>query len=590
MKQRLKMKNPTYAQFMNEVENIISNLSKDELKNKIMGFAENQNISDRNKFLKILKNTFPESVCVEAEETKPQISSEKLIERIKNFEKRILDGEFFDEEKNWEAQEAEEHSYWGRRDSNDDEIEFSNEPYVLEAIEMLEEAKRFFRKGEIETVFEAYGMLFDIFEHSDNYEEECFVYGFSFMGAIKSDIYKEHKTIYLRCLYLDLVKENNFNAVYAFLSNEEEILLSDIIEIARPPLPKLETVIHGLIEHLKPDANYDKLLIDVLSVKGEMEEVKKFAYDYGKNHPAVFLYYYLCAKEQKLPQPDLLKIILDGIKLIPEKYRTRSILGLDLAEIAKKMGDKENLALGYSTAFYSDPELKNLVYFLDFLILEDRGNQQLELREYLSKKDIKKTESYSFADFNSQENIYSLDSSEINSPALILGRYILEGIEPFLDLIKTKDYLGFSSSMKYAALIVSLTLKSISQSHNAVVIDLLVEHYCGDKMNEEYVILKKLISNKANSLKDTQTYLIKPLQEIEKLTVNRVSHILSNKLRGGYESACLLLVACAEAKQILTKDGNELIQHSDNQFKKFSAFRKYLKDLTSMSKYLMPVR
>lgn len=584
------MKNPTYAQFMNEVENIISNLSKDELKNKIMDFAENQNISDRNKFLEILKNTFPENVCAEAEETKPQIPSEKLIERIKNFEKRILDGEFFDEEKNWEAQEAEEHSYWGRRDSNDDEIEFSNEPYVLEAVEMLEEAKRFFRKGQIEAAFKAYGMLFDIFEHPDNYEEECFVYGFLFKDAIKSNIYKEHKIIYLRCLYLDLVKENNFNAVYAFLSNEEEILLSDIIEISRTPLPKLEAVIQGLIEHLKPNADHDKLLIDVLFVKAGIEEIKKFAYDYGKNHPAVFLYYYLYAKEQKLPPTDLLKLILDGIKLIPGKYRTRSILGLDLAEIAKKMGDVENLALGYSTAFYSDPALKNLVYFLDSLVSEDKVNQQIELKEYLSKKDVKKTEPDSFADFSSKENIYLLNSSEIDSRILIVGRYILEGIEPFLDLIKPEDYLGFSSSLRYVALIASLTLKSISQSYNAVIIDLLVDHYCCNKANEERVILKRLISNKANSLKDPKTYLIKPLQVIENLAINRVSHILSNKLRGGYESACLLLSACAEAKQILTKDGNELIQHSDNQFKRFTAFRKYLKDLTSMSKYLMPVK
>ncbi len=174
------MKNPTYTQFMNEVEIVISNLSKDELKNKIIGFAENQNISERNKFLKILRNGLSEDLYANKENIEPQISPKKLIERIKNFEQRILDGEFFDEEKNWKAQEAEEHSYWGRGDNFDDESDFSNEPYVLEAIEMLEETKGFFRKGQIETAFEAYCMLFDIFEHPDNYEEECFVYGFSF--------------------------------------------------------------------------------------------------------------------------------------------------------------------------------------------------------------------------------------------------------------------------------------------------------------------------------------------------------------------------------------------------------------------------
>ena len=584
------MKNLTYAQFMNEVESIICNLSKDELKSKIMDLAESQGISDRNNFLKIIKKGLSENICSIIEKPEPQISSEKLVERIKNFEQRILDGEFFDEEENWRALDREEHAHWHRYDDYNDEVDFSNEPYVLEAIELLEEAKRFFRKDDIKTAFEAYGMLFDIFEHPDNYDEECFVYGFSFKEAINSEIYNEHKTIYLRCLYLDLVKSNNLNAIYTFLVNEDEILLSDIIEIARSPLPKFGEVIHGLIEYLNPNAKYDKLLIDALFIKGGMEEIKKFAYANGRNHPAVFLYYYQSAKEQKLPNSDLLQAILDGIKIIPQKYQTRSLLSLDLIKLAKKTDDKKNLSLGYSTAFYSDPSLKNLTYFLDFLVSEPKDNQYVELKEYLSKKDIKKLNPYDVSYFNRyrnlSEDIYSLGPSEIDSQTLIIGRYILQGLEAFLGVVKAKDYLGFSDSLKHVAVIVSLILKSISQSYNAVVIDLLVDHYCCDKINEERIILKKLISNKANCLPNPQTYLIKPLQTIEKLAINRVSYILNNKLRGGYESSCLLLVACAEAKQILTNDGNNLIQNIDSQFKKFSAFRKPLKELTARSKYL----
>lgn len=588
------MKNLSYAQFMSEVETIISNLSEKGLKNRIMNFAEVQTAPERNNFLKVLKNELSTNICSDKEKANPQISPEKLIERIKNFEQRILGGEFFDEEENWKAMDKEEHSYWNKYDDYNDEIDFSNKPYVLEAIELLEETKGFFRKNDIETAFEAYGMLFDIFEHPDNYEEECFVYGFSFKDAIDTEIYNEHKTIYLRCLYLDLAKKNNLNAIYTFLANEEEILLSDIIEIARSPLPRLNEVSHGLIEYLKSNAKYDKLLIDILFIKGGMEEVKKFAYANGKNHPAVFLYYYYYAKEKELPQSDLLQLILDGIKIIPQKYQTRSLLSLDLIETAKKTNDKKDIALGYSTAFYSDPTLRNLTYFLDFLALEYKENQHIELREYLSEKDIKKSDPYGVIYFNRHHNlsedIYSLNSSKIDSQTLIIGRYILEEPQTLLDLVKPKDYLGFSDSPKYIAVIVSLILKSISQSRDAVVIDLLVDYYCCDTTNEERIILKKLISNKANSLPDPQTYLIKPLGTIEKLSVNRVTHILENKLRGGYESACLLLVACAEAKQILTNNGNEFIQHIDNQFKRFVAFRKYLKDLTSMSKYLISVR
>lgn len=163
------MKNPTYAQFMNEIESIISNLSQDELKNKIMHLAESQGISDRNNFLQLLKRGISPLLYSDKEKAISEISPKKLIERIEKFNQRILNGEFFDEEENMVAYHKEEHRY-GRNRYNDyceDEIDFSNEPYVLEAIELLEEAKMLFRRDDIETAYKAYGMLFDIFENPD---------------------------------------------------------------------------------------------------------------------------------------------------------------------------------------------------------------------------------------------------------------------------------------------------------------------------------------------------------------------------------------------------------------------------------------
>jgi hypothetical protein len=52
----------------------------------------------------------------------------------------------------------------------------------------------------------------------------------------------------------------------------------------------------------------------------------------------------------------------------------------------------------------------------------------------------------------------------------------------------------------------------------------------------------------------------------EKIAVNRVRHILEDKLRGGYESAYLLLTACSETKQICNKSGNRLITEIDTEF------------------------
>jgi len=132
-------------------------------------------------------------------------------------------------------------------------------------------------------------------------------------------------------------------------------------------------------------------------------------------------------------------------------------------------------------------------------------------------------------------------------------------------------------------------LRTIAQSANAIVIDALLIHYCLDKSSEEFSTLKKMISNKAINNSLSQKKCLSALTRIENLAVNRVTYILENKRRGGYDSACLLLVACAEAKQLVANDGDELIYSIDEKFKRFRAFRSTLKSLTARSKLLRAV-
>jgi len=588
------MKHPTYARFMNEIERLISGLSKDELKQKVVDLAESQDMSERNNFIGLLRQGVASGKNIGDEKPILAISPKDLIKRIKEFKKRIDDGEFFDEEENWRAYEGEEYGYRRNRynDYYGDEIDFSTEPYVLEMIELLSEAKKFFRKDIIKTAYEAYGMLFDIFDDTDYYGgDERFIYGFSFDSAIDNQILKEHRTIYLRCIYFKLVEDGKFKELCNILSNENKILLSDIIEIARTPLPKLDKVVTAAINYLRNNPQKDKYLADVLFVKGGIEELKIFAYENADKHPPIFSCYYKQIKEQKFSDVDLLQTILDGIKIIPQKYCIRSLLALDLIEMCKNKKDKKNnLLLGYATAFYSNPTLKNLTYFLEFIISEQVQSEQIKLKKYLAQKDIDKVnpEHISFFEQGLEENIYSLALSNIDRKTLVIGRYILDNMEPLLCLVSPKKYLGFSGTLKYVAVIATLTLKSIAGQKNVCIIDKLVSHYCLDERSDERIILMKLISDKA-SLYSHSDDTLKILEQIEKLAVNRVAHILKNKLRGGYESACLLLVACAETNQILTGGGNKLLRRIDDQYKRFSAFRGYLKEMTSMSKHLMSI-
>jgi len=586
------MLNPTYAKFMNEVESLIQNLSGDELREIIMNLAEHQHISERHEFLQFLKQNVPTTRLLEELEDESELSSTEFLNQIKEFKQRILDGEFFDEEENYRAYEMEERSSWGS-DYYDEEIDFENEEYVGEMAELLDVAKQFFRKQDIPTASEAYEMLFEIIENSEYYDDaEYFIYGFSFEEVLEDDFLKEHKTLHLRCKYLRSIETDDFQSVYPAITIKKNINLTDIIEIDRNPLPALDQFIEGFIEFLEANPQNDRHLIDALFVKGGMDEIKCFAYSHGSQHPPVFLYYYDYAKENNFPQKHLLKLIFDGLDIIPIKYCTREYLSRELIQIAKSTNDKKHLLIGLSTAFSSNPTLKNLAFYLDFIECKNNVDEMNKLKDYFQKEDLTKYSSddyYSFHHDFEQHDIFSLKTSNLSIKTLIIGRYLLEGIEPLLNLIDPQKYLGFSGRQNYVAITCALALKTIAQSTNGVVIDALLNHYCLDKSSEAFFTLKNMISNKAKIDSLPQKKCLNTLERIENLAVNRVTYILENKRRGGYDSACLLLVACAETRQLVTNDGDKLIREIDEEFKRFRAFRSTLKSLTAQSKLLRAV-
>lgn len=595
------MKNPTYAKFMVEIESIISPLAKEELKKIILNLAESQAVQQRNDFLKLLRHGMPANKKATTEEAAAGISPKELLDAIKEFKQRILDGEFYDEERSGWAYEMEERSYYGGRydDYYGEDIDFANEEYVHEAVEFLEDAKKFFRQQDHKTAYKAYQMLFDIFEDEAFYEgAEYFIYGFSFESAIDSEVFNEHKTIYLRCQYLQHTQAKNFLPVYRAISQQKVIFVSDIIEIDRTPLPNQKEFLDGFIEYLSKDARNDKHLIDALFVKGGADEIKKFAYAHGKKHPPVFLYYYETAKENEAPETELLQILLDGIKIIPEKYQSRSNLSLDLIELAKKTNDSEQLKLGYATAFYSDPSLKNLTFYLNFILVNEIDDEIKKLKAFLAKKKFEEAESPGYYGYyygggdktsDDKKNIFALNTATIGTKALTIGKFILDGIDELIEVVKPEDFLGFSSKLRHVVIASALVLKSMAQSQNAENVDALVEQYCLDFNSAEYHTAKKLIAGKANSIHAQLDEKLNYLATLKLLAVNRVSHILENKLRGGYESACLLLVACAEVSQIFEHRGDELIQKVDTEYRRFRAFRSALKNYTTRSRLLHSV-
>ena len=119
---------------------------------------------------------------------------------------------------------------------------------------------------------------------------------------------------------------------------------------------------------------------------------------------------------------------------------------------------------------------------------------------------------------------------------------------------------------------------------------MLLDKYCFDNDFKSSKNLKHLIYKKASHEALVNVNITEELKKSENIAINRARHILNNKLRGGYESSCLLLVACDEAKESVDHTGNRLIIEMDTEYKRFTAFRRELKALTQKSHLLITVK
>ena len=335
--------------------------------------------------------------------------------------------------------------------------------------------------------------------------------------------------------------------------------------------------------NLDPD-----VLADALFVKGGMDLLKEFAYENGHKVPPVFLAYFYEQKERESPAGELLRIVKDGLEIIPEKYASRSILSNELIAIAENNNDDVFLCTAYSTAFYSYPTLDNLNSFLGHITRHSNKKELARFELYIeSNKDVFSKQDTRYPVYGTID-IYSFASVPVSKTDYILSAFILHGLGDLPEHIDTDKYLGFQGERRYIPVILSLLFKVLTKSEDARIIDALINHYCFDKAAYKYENLKQLIKAKSKSLIiDSRTN--EAFEKAEKIAVGRVRQILDKKLRGGYETSCLLLVACAEAKQINHKTGNRLIDEIDTEYKRFAAFRRELKVLTGHSRHLSTV-
>lgn len=580
------MKQPTLSQFISQLKELIGDLSAEKLQEIILKLGEHTKKENRSEFIRSIDqiiNGHRYDPPVDFEEQLPDTGL--LLNRIEHYRTRMENGEFFNSDRDYT--EYHKHYEYGGYSNNDywedAEFDYSGEEYVIEMETFLEGAGRFYKSGNYEAALKVYGSIFSIIDDCDNLTDEYFFCNFSFGEALGENNYKMHKIRFLRLFYLNSF-ESGQESIFSMFGNQHSILLSDIADAEKEPLPGFANFIDDYISYLLKQSGKSNLLIDAIFVKGGMEELKSFAYKRGNLIPELFLAYYNESKERGAGEDELLKIALDGIHIIPEKYPPRAELSREVISAGEKTNDEKLLLTGYSTAFYSSPGLAELNNYLGFILQNSLTDELQKFDFYLeNQKDImgRNQDRFGIPYAKFEEH------AQISKRDYVIALFILHGLKkvvPFND----NSILGFQGVKKHIPAIAALLLITLTVNSGAPVIERLVNKYCFDEDLEGSSNLRRLIYEKA--IKEPSRELnVTELARFEKLAVERVRHILNNKLRGGYESSCLLLTACAEARQIVDRSGNNLVANIDKEFKRYSAFRRELKALTKESRVLATV-
>jgi len=583
------MKQPTLSQFKAALKNLTDDAPAGQLKEIIYVVADKTRTENRLDFLKMVEQLISGNSKTTDERTIPEITPKVLFEKIEDYVKRMEKGEFLDEERDYYEYHRDEYPYYADSNNNYEEVtDFSIEEYVLEMAELLEAAGSFYSHEDMDTALKAYQSIFDIIDDEICGDKEYFFYDFSFKVALGESDFNNHKIKYLRSFYLSNI-ESDQTGVFNLFSKQRSIYLSDIVDVENKQLKGFDGFADAYISHLSNNPVHARHLVDAVFVKGGIEELRRYSYEAGNKVPATFLAFFNEQKERDVESDELIKIALDGIRLIPEKYASRSLLSKYIVSIAQKKEDDKLLLMGYSSAFYSYPTLANLDAYLGYITRHSIRDELKRLELFLAnRKDVIKYKESRFHSFDSID-IFSTTSTVMSRTAYIVAHYIFHGLQGLLEH-NDGSILGFTNEKKHIPAILSLLFVSVSPPEKATVIEMLLNKYCLDNDYRASKNLKHLIFNKASNEAMVNVNITEELRKAEYITLSRIRHILTNKLRGGYESSCLLLVACAEAKESVDLTGDRLIGEVNIEFRRFTAFRRELKVLTQKSRLLITVK
>ena len=581
------MKRVTLRELISELTTRLDEFSHAELKDIILEHAKMLESAERQVYLDIFVSS-----RIGKGEKKPRRDEKALLDEISSFGKRV---------------ENYEYSYgWGWDPEIRDERVWGDESWLYEFDKLVEEIDEFYEAGNSAFARKAYEKLLNIYYGG---LQEGQLPGYDHGRMMKTD-FEEVSLRYLRSVYLTEKPRSRPNAIFGTISNTYNSSLYTIrgmVNVSLEDLPELNRFGEEWIAYLKKqegDATVTRLLKEAVSLFEGPKGLEALAREMGQQFPGAFVEW-LEVLRKKEKYEEMVDAAMLGLRSLPDNLAIRARIADYLLDAARRLERSDLADSSLKEALHASPSLSRL---LDLLDSAQNEKQRMTLIDNaLSRFDevngrIAPSKGLSWISSRSP------DLKENCVPHnLEIYCHLLKGDYPKVETLMTKsEPLGWSYGGTLNALAVPFFLYAFWNQEKRLSANMAdLWHGATDTSTgslprwgngfydeDEDVESEDLGSRFRRHLENSLNKHPMPREDLErcfksaeKAAKERVSAIVENKLRKSYWKAAQLILAVAETywSRGGPAEGQRLIDHFQEKYKRHSAFRRELRTMAAKS-------
>lgn len=575
--------------FWDTVEQRLAKYSAEELRAILRALAQEVAPTGRQAFLDKLKPAAEAAAAV-----RKAIGQEDLLADIDDLAREI-------KERTKNAEYWEEDKYeWGD-DYEEEESLGPYEEFVEPLTALFDRAEAAFDYGNLALARKAYQKLFQVFESEDEYGR-----GVSADDLTDVDI-DEARARHLRAVYETKSLAQRPQALFEQMQQmrpshvRAHVMLDDIMQISRKPLPDQEEFLKAWIAFLRKQrgSDADAWLREAIRLAQGTQGLEQLARAEGKKRPRAYLDWF-AALESEGKHHQVLSAAQEALQVLPDKLPIRAAIADHLCAAAVKLNDSQALRAGRWEAFIAKPTLERL---LDVWDSAPKGEAQTRLMQQAAQH-VKEYLAHPPRSQEALDKMWSGDDLEmpawIDASVLAHAYLLAEDWDAAHQLAAHEQVLGWSGSDNPQGLVVPFFLMLLSglQSDQLprnleLVWEVALQNsigfgYGGEDKEEKgtFQRLKRAYAEKLTTVslsRERQAGLLTWCLDVSK---RRVNAIVGDQHRGSYGKAATLIAACAEVLQSRgnAPEADAILEDVRNRFPRHRSFQAELSAATDEMK------